>query len=55
MDNELITLTFTKEEATTMGQILMEAINKRTYEADNVNIEWLWLKLNELAEQMANN
>lgn len=51
--NELITLMFTKEEATTMGQILMEAISKRTYEPDNVMIEWLWLKLNELAEQMS--
>ena len=52
-DNELITLMFTKEEATTMGQILMEAISKRTYEPDNVMVEWLWAKLNELAEQMS--
>lgn len=39
--NDIINLKFTKAEGVTLGQILMEAISKRTYEPDNVNAEWL--------------
>lgn len=50
--NEFINLKFTKAEGTTLGQILMEAISKRTYESDNVNVEWLWGVMEILAEKM---
>lgn len=51
--NEIINLKFTKAEGTTLGQILMEAISKRTYEPDNVNVEWLWAVMEALSKQMA--
>ncbi len=51
--NEIINLKFTKAEGVTLGQILMEAISKRTYEPDNVNVEWLWTVMKMLSEQMA--
>lgn len=50
--NDIINLKFTKAEGTTLGQILMEAISKRTYEPDNVNVEWLWGVMEALAEKM---
>lgn len=50
--NEFINLKFTKAEGTTLGQILMEAISKRTYEPDNVNVEWLWVLMEQIAQQM---
>ena len=50
--NEFINLKFTKAEGTTLGQILMEAISKRTYEPDNVNVEWLWGVMGMLSEKM---
>ncbi len=50
--NEIINLKFTKAEGVTLGQILMEAISKRTYDPDNVNTEWLWAVMEALAEKM---
>ena len=50
--NDIINLKFTKAEGVTLGQILMEAISKRTYEPDNVNVEWLWTVMETLAEKM---
>ena len=50
--NEFISLRFNKAEGTTLGQILMEAISKRTYEPDNVNVEWLWVLMEQIAQQM---
>lgn len=50
--NDIINLKFTKAEGVTLGQILMEAINKRTYEPDNVRIEWLWMLMETISEQM---
>ena len=50
--NNIINLEFTKAEGTTLGQILMEAISKRTYEPDNVNVQWLWGVMEMLAEKM---
>lgn len=50
--NEFISLRFNKAEGTTLAQILMEAIGKRTYEPDNVNIEWLWVLMEQIAQQM---
>ena len=38
--NDIINLKFTKAEGVTLGQILMEAISKRTYDPDNVNTAW---------------
>lgn len=52
MREKLITIELTENEAVTMGQILMEAISKRTYEPDNVNIEWLWAVMEMLSEKM---
>ena len=52
--NNIINLEFTKAEGVTLGQILMEAISKRTYEPDNVNVEWLWMLMETLSEQMTN-
>lgn len=53
MRKELITIALTENEAVTMGQLIMEAISKRTYEPDNVNIKWLWMLMETLSEQMA--
>ena len=53
MRNEFITLRLTEGEAVTMGQLVMEAISKRTYEPDNINIKWLWMLMETLSEQMA--
>lgn len=50
--NEIINLKFTKTEGATLGQILMEAISKRTYEPDNVNVEWLWAVMEMLSKKM---
>lgn len=50
--NDIINLKFTKAEGVTLGQILMEAISKRTYQPDNVNVEWLWAVMETLAEKM---
>lgn len=50
--NDIINLKFTKAEGVTLGQILMEAISKRTYEPDNVNVEWLWTVMEMLSEKM---
>lgn len=50
--NDIINLKFTKAEGVTLGQILMEAISKRTYEPDNVNVEWLWAVMEMLSEKM---
>lgn len=50
--NDIINLKFTKAEGATLGQILMEAISKRTYEPDNVNVEWLWTVMEMLSEKM---
>ena len=50
--NDIINLKFTKAEGVTLGQILMEAISKRTYEPDNVRIEWLWMLMEQVARQM---
>lgn len=52
MRNEFITLRLTENEAVTMGQLVMEAISKRTYEPDNINIKWLWMLMEILSEQM---
>ena len=52
MRKELITIALTKNEAVTMGQLVMEAISKRTYEPDNVNVKWLWMLMETLSEQM---
>lgn len=52
MKNEFITLRLTENEAVTMGQLVMEAISKRTYEPDNINIKWLWMLMETLSEQM---
>lgn len=53
MRKELITIALTENEAVTMGQLIMEAISKRTYEPDNINIKWLWMLMETLSEQMA--
>lgn len=50
--NDIINLKFTKAEGVTLGQILMEAISKRIYEPDNVNVEWLWAVMEMLSEKM---
>lgn len=50
--NDIINLKFTKAESVTLGQILMEAISKRIYEPDNVNVEWLWAVMEMLSEKM---
>lgn len=50
--NDIINLKFTKAEGVTLGQILMEAISKRTYNPDNVNTEWLWVIMEMLSEKM---
>ena len=55
MRKELITIALTENEAVTMGQLVMEAISKRTYEPDNINIKWLWMLMETLSEQMADN
>lgn len=55
MRKELITIVLTKNEAVTMGQLVMEAISKRTYEPDNINIKWLWMLMETISEQMADN
>ena len=52
MRNEFITLRLTENEAVTMGQLVMEAISKRTYEPDNINIKWLWMLMETISEQM---
>ena len=49
--NDSVNLKFTKAQGALLGQILMEAINKRTYEPDNVNIEWLWAVMEQVARQ----
>ena len=53
MRNEFITLRLTEDEAVTMGQLVMEAISKRAYEPDNINIKWLWMLMETISEQMA--
>lgn len=53
MRNEFITLRLTENEAVTMGQLVMEAISKRTYKPDNVNVKWLWMLMETISEQMA--
>lgn len=50
--NDIINLEFTKAEGVSLGQILMEAISKRTYDPDNINVEWLWAVMEVLAEKM---
>lgn len=50
--NDIINLKFTKTQGVMLGQILMEAINKRTYEPDNINVEWLWAVMEMLSEKM---
>ena len=50
--NEIINLKFTKAEGVTLGQILMEAISKRAYEPDNINIKWLWMLMETISEKM---
>lgn len=50
--NNIINLKFTKTQGVMLGQILMEAINKRTYEPDNINVEWLWAVMEMLSEKM---
>ncbi len=55
MKNEFITLRLTEDEAVTMGQLVMEAISKRTYEPDNINIKWLWMLMETLSGQMIDN
>lgn len=55
MKNEFITLRLTEDEAVTMGQLVMEAISKRTYEPDNINIKWLWMLMETISEQMVDN
>lgn len=52
MRKELITIALTENEAVTMGQLIMGAISKRTYEPDNVNVKWLWMLMETLSEQM---
>ena len=52
MRKELITIALTENEAVTMGQLVMEAISKRTYEPDNINIKWLWMLMETLSVQM---
>lgn len=52
MRKELITIALTENEAVTMGQLVMEAISKRTYEPDNINIKWLWMLMETISEQM---
>lgn len=52
MRKELITIALTRNEAVTMGQLVMEAISKRNYEPDNINIEWLWMLMETISEQM---
>ena len=53
MKKELITIALTENEAATMGQLVMEAISKRTYEPDNINIKWLWMLMETISGQMA--
>ena len=53
MRKKLITIELTENEAVTMGQLVMEAISKRTYEPDNINIKWLWMLMETISEQMA--
>lgn len=53
MRKELITIALTRNEAVTMGQLIMESISKRNYEPDNINIKWLWMLMETLSEQMA--
>lgn len=55
MKNEYITIALTEDEAVTMGQLVMEAISKRTYEPDNINIKWLWMLMETISEQMVDN
>lgn len=55
MRKELITIALTENEAVIMGQLVMEAISKRTYEPDNINIKWLWMLMETISEQMADN
>ena len=52
MREKLITIALTENEAVTMGQLVMEAISKRTYESDNINIKWLWMLMETISEQM---
>lgn len=52
MRKELITIALTENEAVTMGQLVMEAISKRAYEPDNINIKWLWMLMETISEQM---
>ena len=52
MREKLITIALTENEAVTMGQLVMEAISKRTYEPDNINIKWLWMLMETLSEKM---
>lgn len=52
MRKELITIALTENEAVTMGQLVMEAISKRNYEPDNINIKWLWMLMETISEQM---
>ena len=53
MRKELITIALTRNEAVTMGQLVMEGISKRTYEPDNINIKWLWMLMETISEQRA--
>lgn len=52
MKNEYITIELTEKEAVTMGQLVMEAISKRTYEPDNINVKWLWALMEILSKQI---
>lgn len=52
MREKLITIALTENEAVTMGQLVMEAISKRNYEPDNINIKWLWMLMKTISEQM---
>lgn len=52
MRKELITIALTENEAVTMGQLVMEAISKKNYESDNINIKWLWMLMETISEQM---
>ena len=54
MRKELITIALTENEAVTMGQLIMEAISKRTYEPDNINAKWLWMLMETISKQMTN-
>lgn len=47
-----VTIKLSENEAVTLGQLVMEAISKRTYEPDNINVKWLWMLLETLSKQI---